>query len=126
VFLRLFKFALVGALVCSLGLHWSLLQSVAWVKMIVVYSQDSSFKEAVVKTFDGKHPCSLCKAVEQGKKSEKKSDKFTPEKKLEFAHAGVSFVFTAPTSFWTLTQLESSADSLQRTPPAPPPRPLHG
>ncbi len=35
-----------------------------WVGMAISYSQDSSsFSEALAKTFDGKHPCKLCKFV---------------------------------------------------------------
>lgn len=40
-------------LALTLGLHWTVLQSAAWVSMLVNYSAESSFTEAVVKTFDG-------------------------------------------------------------------------
>ncbi|HVV70998.1 MAG TPA: hypothetical protein VHI52_05780 [Verrucomicrobiae bacterium] len=30
--------------------------------------------EALSKTFDGKHPCSLCRAIQQGRAQEKKQD----------------------------------------------------
>ncbi len=58
-------------LVLNLGLHWAALQSVAWVSMIVRYSRTATFQEALVQTFDGQHPCSLCEFVADGKKAER-------------------------------------------------------
>ena len=49
-----FRFATVLVLVLSLGLHWALLQSIAWVGMIASYSRVASLAEALSKTFDGK------------------------------------------------------------------------
>jgi len=54
-------------LVCaSLGFHWLALQSAAWATMLVERSASTSFEEAFQSTFDGHHPCRLCKAVSQG------------------------------------------------------------
>ncbi len=61
-------------LVLSLGLHWAVLQTIAWTGMIVKYSRDASFTEAVSKTFDGEHPCKLCLAIEKGRADEKKQE----------------------------------------------------
>lgn len=119
---RLPRLAIVAALACSLGLHWGFLQSVAWVSMVVSYSQDAPLKEAVAKTFDGKHPCALCKAVAAGKKSEKKSEFPVAGKKLEFSYSATVFVFSAPTHYWQAGNLEEKADSLNRAPPIPPPK----
>ena len=63
---RLTRIAIVAALACSIGLHWGFLQSAAWVGMVIHYSQDAPLKEALVKTFDGKHPCALCKEIAKG------------------------------------------------------------
>jgi hypothetical protein len=84
VLYRLTRLAIVVALACSIGLHWGFLQSVAWVGMVVSYSQDAPLREALAKTFDGKHPCPLCKEIAKGKQSEKKS---------ESAPAGTNFEF---------------------------------
>jgi hypothetical protein len=48
------------------GGHWGVLQVVAWSGMLIQYSRDASFSEAWEKTFDGEHPCALCKAVDRG------------------------------------------------------------
>jgi len=126
VFSHLPKLAVVAALACSLGLHWGLFQSVAWVGMVVSYSQDAPLKEALVKTFDGKHPCSLCKEIDRGKQSEKKSESLPTAKKFEFLYSGAAFVFTAPCHGWVTLWPDSSMCSLVRTPPLPPPKQLPG
>jgi hypothetical protein len=68
----LVKIVAVLVLVLSLDLHWALLQTVAWTGMFINYSSDASFKEAVAKTFDGNHPCRLCKAIKKSKSEETK------------------------------------------------------
>ena len=55
-----------------LGLHWGLLQTVAWTGMIISYSREATFKVAIGQTFDGAHPCPLCKAIAKGRAEEKK------------------------------------------------------
>ena len=119
---RLFKLLVVLALVSSLGLHWTLLQSVAWVGMFVSYAQTGTIREALVKTFDGQHPCSLCKDIEQGKKSEKKSDSTIEGKSLDFVDGRQRFVFCPPTAFSLLPCFDDSVPAFSFAPPVPPPR----
>ena len=126
MFSRLPKLALVAALACSLGLHWGFLQSVAWLCMVINYSQDAPLAEAVVKTFDGRHPCSICKHVAQGKRSEKRSE-FPPiGKKFEFSYSTAAFMFAAPSDSWEARCPVVSPISVTRSPPVPPPRQLPG
>jgi hypothetical protein len=61
-------------LVLSLGLHWAFLQTVAWTGMLVSYAQQGTFAEAVSKTFDGEHPCKMCKVVQQGRAAERQQE----------------------------------------------------
>jgi hypothetical protein len=68
------RLLVILALCSAIGLHWCALQSIAWTSMVIEYSKDSPFKEALAKTFDGRHPCSLCQAVQTGKKSEQKNN----------------------------------------------------
>jgi hypothetical protein len=64
---RLLQSLITVALMASIGLHWVLLQSAAWIGMAVAYSVETgSVIEGVSDTFDGKHPCPLCKAVAKG------------------------------------------------------------
>ncbi len=125
MFSRLPKLAIVAALACSVGLHWELLQSVAWVKMVVSYSSAAPLKDALEKTFDGKHPCSLCKEIAKGRQSEKQSVP-TVAKKFEFSYSATLFVFSPPSTYWQIRLPEALASSLARTPPVPPPRKFPG
>ena len=123
---RIAHLFVVAALLAGIGGHWAILQSVAWTTMLADNLRTSGVTEAVSKTFDGDHPCPLCKQIAEGKKSEKKSDALDLKvKKLEFATAQAGFVFTAPTDFQILPLLHSTADSQTATPPVPPPRRLN-
>jgi len=55
------------------GGHWALLQVVAWAQMLHAYSQNGDVVEAVAKTFDGDHPCELCRKVTEGRQREEKA-----------------------------------------------------
>jgi hypothetical protein len=122
VFYRLPRLAIVAALACSIGLHWGFLQSVAWVGMVVSYSQEAPLKEALAKTFDGKHPCCLCKAIVAGKKSEKKSDTPLPLKKFEGLRPAVAAVVFPPASFPRVQAQEAFFETRSHAPLTPPPR----
>jgi hypothetical protein len=122
VFSRLGKTFVAMALATTLGTHWALLQSVAWVGMIVSYSERAPLKEALDQTFDGQHPCCLCKAIAAAKKSEGKNEFTLQTQKLEFPPAEENFVLIAPTQFQLLPQVNFRAQSLIQKPPFPPPR----
>jgi hypothetical protein len=66
-----------------MGGHLALLQTYAWTSMIVEYSGISSVSEAVEKTFDGEHPCELCKVVEKSKHEDKEQQMLKSEIKIE-------------------------------------------
>lgn len=69
---RFGKVLVIFALVATIGAHWALLQTVAWTSMIIRYSCHTSLTEAVDMTFDGKHPCCLCKFIQKNRAAEKK------------------------------------------------------
>lgn len=122
--LRLSKWLVVLTLTLSLGGHWALLQSVAWTTMIAAnLSAHDSLTEAVSKTFDGEHPCPLCKAIKAGKTSEQKSEAVTPAlKKFEFVNQTPPFVFIAPSAFTLVGWRVEFPSSFSTAPPTPPPR----
>lgn len=119
---RLAKTIVVGLMCCSIGLHWGVLQTAAWVGMVVTYSRDGSVAEALVKTFDGKHPCHVCKVVENGKRSEQKQDIQKPVVKLDFPLAAAPPQLFPPTEFDLSSPRDASLRSRCDTPPSPPPR----
>jgi hypothetical protein len=122
VFIRLGKIFVVLAFVTMLGAQWTLLQTVAWTGMLADNLCTHSVKEAVAETFDGKHPCPLCKAIAAGKKSEKKNEFTLQTQKLEFPPAKENFVLIAPSQFQLLPLKNSSAESFSPKPLLQPPR----
>ena len=105
-----------------LGAHWALLQTVAWTTMLADNLCTHSVTEAMAETFDGQHPCCLCKAIAAGKKSEKKAEFNLQTQKLEFPPAVQNFVLIAPSQFHLLPLENSFEKSLAQKPLLQPPR----
>ncbi len=113
---------MVVALVLATGLHWAALQTIAWTTMLANNLCSQSVTEAVSNTFDGEHPCPLCKAIAAAKKSEQKTDFATQIQKLEYPPVAKNFVLIAPAQFQILPLANSFATALPETPLTPPPR----
>lgn len=111
-------------LVMSLGMHWALLQTVAWTGMVISYSQRAPLREAISKTFDGKHPCALCKAIQKGRAEEQKRDsqQFTPSVKLDVAvlWQETDFIFTPGRE--RTPSADTNFSAREEAPPKPRPR----
>jgi hypothetical protein len=116
---------MVAALASSIGLHWMLLQSVAWTTMLAANLRSGSLQAAVQQTFDGKHPCCLCKAIANAKQGEKKNDFPAPVQKLDVILNRSIFVFNHPQLFWELSPRPDFNRARAQKPPVPPPRGLH-
>jgi hypothetical protein len=54
-----------------------LLQVVAWTGMVVDYSSRYGLTEGISRTFDGKHPCSMCETITQTRKDDTSSKSTT-------------------------------------------------
>ncbi len=122
MFARAGKFAVILSLVTMLSAHWLVLQSIAWTSMLAGNLRSAPFREAVVKTFDGKHPCSLCKAIDAGRKSEQKKEFTGQTCKLEFPPAADNSIFIASLHFPTVPQSDAFRAARPLRPPTPPPR----
>ena len=122
MFIRIGKIFLVFALVAMLGAHWALLQTVAWTTMLADNLRSGSLHDAVTRTFDGQHPCCLCKAIAAGKQSEKKAEFSFQLQKLEFPPVKENFILIAQSQFQLLPLENSSAKILPQKPLLPPPR----
>jgi hypothetical protein len=110
-------------LALSIGLHWTVLQTVAWAGMVVTYSKDASLTVALVKTFDGQHPCNLCTEIQKAKKAEKKQDAKPELKKFTLLNDKEDrWIVSSPTEFYLLNWAEASALITHLQPPVPPPR----
>ena len=85
MFRRIAPFAVAFALIVAVSGPWAVLQSVAWVGMVISYSQDATISEAVSMTFDGEHPCKMCKVVKEGRKAEQEQPAvLKTQNKIEF------------------------------------------
>lgn len=123
------RILLVAALMVSIGLHWAVVQSVAWVGMAVSYSlKTGSVVQGLSDTFDGEHACPLCHAVEErAKEPASSNDGTAPTKtvkdlKLHLAVASVpAFVFRARSApEWITVSVTGSTRPV--VPESPPPR----
>ena len=120
--LRNGQYLLIAAMFCALGGHWLVLQTVAWGGMIVDYSRGAGFTVAVEKTFDGQHPCPMCKSIEKTRQSEKKHDAVLMEMKLDVFHEATRALVRPATSGWQQSVVESTPVTRAEPPSVPPPR----
>ena len=54
------------------GGHYGVMQMFAWGKMIVDYSSEKGVVAGISETFDGQHPCELCKSIAKAKSDDTK------------------------------------------------------
>jgi hypothetical protein len=90
--------------------------------MLAENLQSGSWQQAVEHTFDGKHPCCLCKQIAAAKQSEKKTDVQVEVRKLDYSYTNFEFVFYPPPHFYQISAVDDAAASLTRAPSVPPPR----
>src|SRR5580698_7957748 len=96
MFARASRWLVALALCLSMGGHWFCLQSVAWAKMVTVYSQDHPLSQAIAQTFDGDHPCDLCKHIAKARNNEKKQVRETLVAKKDLFCATNQVLLRAP------------------------------
>jgi hypothetical protein len=107
-----------------LGGHWLALQMVAWMGMFAVNSQQGDLAGALEKTFDGKHPCPLCAAVDAGQKKEKEQQQKQLVDTVNKANAVLLVSVELPRrteSALVYPVFSESAEALSCRPPSPPP-----
>lgn len=119
--LRFGQWLLIVALLSATGAQWLALQSIAWGAMLVDYSRDSSLSAAMVKTFDGAHPCGLCQSIEHGKKAERKSAAVVIAK-IDLFHQPSARLIVKAVPISQLVVTSSHAERRVEPPPQPPPR----
>ena len=125
MFVRLGKCFVVVSLAATLGLHWAFLQTIAWTTMMAGNLRAYSLSESLERTFDGKYPCPICRAIAAAKQSQKKSEFTLQTQKLEFPPAKENPVLFAPSNFQLLPMPPSlSTESPMQKPLTPPPRGL--
>jgi len=116
------KLLIVLSLVLTTGLHWAALQTVAWTAMLASHLRCESLTQAVDNTFDGRHPCCLCKAIDAAKKSQKNAEAVSPVLKMEFPPMVQAFILIPPAQSKLIQPQNAFAESFSLQPPVPPPR----
>ena len=77
--------------------------------MVISYAQDRPVTTAVADTFDGQHPCKLCKGIAKGKSAEKKAEFQLESSKVKFANEAAAFVFSMPPMLWEIAPRDENA-----------------
>ena len=116
------RILVILALLASVGGHWALLQSVAWTRMIIERTQEASFAGAVKDTFDGDHPCALCKRIVDGKQKEQQPEKSPPGAKVDLLCERRIMAIAPPSQPIIFPSGPSEGTPRAERPPVPPPR----
>ncbi len=74
---RIIPVLLLAALLVANHVHLPVLQVVAWCGMLVSYSRNNSTTEAIEMTFDGDHPCPMCKTIKKAQAATAENDRLT-------------------------------------------------
>ena len=120
--LRLRNWVVVIGLVLATGGHWVALQSVAWVGMTIKYSRVDGLTTGLQKTFDGNHPCNLCKVVKEGRQAEKQQALVKIEVRLDLFLSPSECTVECPVFADEPTPLLVHGYFRADQPPTPPPR----
>ena len=112
----------VVTLCLAVGLHWLTLQSVAWTAMMFRNVTQVSFCQAVKRTFDGAHPCSLCRIVNKGNASDQKRDAQISSAKIDLVCISrvIRLLPDSVSIRYATSEIEIS--ETEQSPPVPPPR----
>jgi hypothetical protein len=90
--------------------------------MLIQYSKRAPFCQAIVQTFDGHHPCSLCHIVTSGKASEKKADMQSPASKIDIICVEFAIQLVSVSAPIQYVIRDFSISKIAQSPPVPPPR----
>jgi hypothetical protein len=105
-----------------MGGHYLVLQATAWVGMVVNYSKAEGVGAGISKTFDGKHPCSLCLSIAKNKQTEKKQSTQLAAAKIYLIGHAQRWALQPPGYSWDLSTSSFSLFSCGSSPLVPPPR----
>ena len=116
-------FAIALFFFSSLGGYQVAFQGVAWAKMIAQYSRTDAPVQALKKTFDGKHPCSVCKRISKSHSSNM-SPTINPDLKFEKAFVSAAVSVKRMRDCGQLSYSCTSANLIRNdsSPLTPPPR----
>jgi len=109
----------------SVGISAAFLQSAAWLGMSVFYSlKTGSVSKGLEMTFDGEHPCKLCRALSKGEETGRQQpEQDILKKKVQlFVERVVSQVLLPPLRAAFPRSIQTLGSDRSETPPHRPPR----
>jgi hypothetical protein len=111
------------ALLQIIGGHWAVLQTTAWVGMVIQYSQHDGIASGLAQTFDGAHPCSMCRAIKAASNQEqKKAPLLQAELKKDFLAEENRFQIHQTWNELNHSWFDERMQSVVFSPAVPPPR----
>ncbi len=122
----LLRIILIITILDLTGGQWFILQSIAWYHMTVINVQTASLKNALVKTFDGRHPCEMCEGIQKAKRTEKKQEAQQISLKMEFLCEFGDLLLFYPPDFLRCGLMDFTRVVRENAPLVPPPRSLLG
>ncbi len=113
------------------GGPWVALQTFAWARMTVDYTvKTGSVGQGLAQTFDGEHPCELCRRIQAGAEKERHDERQRPAK--EEGLGKIKLAAVLPVAAWrvrfpsevvaAVVPAAFSEGRLLDAPPTPPPR----
>jgi hypothetical protein len=112
---------LAAALLYGSGAHWLLAQGAAWAGMVAARAGRTSVAEALATTFDGRHPCRVCRIVKRGAGADSTPRAGRPAPTVDFAFASIPAVLPAAEAARPFPDASPDFASAPRVPPSPPP-----
>jgi hypothetical protein len=106
-------------------MHWVALQGFAWVNMAIAYSQKSGLATGLDQTFDGNHPCPMCKAIAKITTKEKQKSAslaLSPVKIQVFLAQRTVWIFSSRHVEGIVVSGPFTGPERNEAPPVPPPR----
>lgn len=112
------------------------LQVVAWTGMAITYSRDVGVVTGIKQTFDGEHPCDMCRSIAKTRESEQEKNPqpahTLPSSLLDWAQVSKHFswqdeaalppVLSAEVQQTAWPEVVGLSGRLGVAPPTPPPR----
>ena len=118
------RIVIVFALVLSTGAQWAFLQGVAWTSMLAENLTHGSLAQSLETTFDGEHPCALCKVIAAAKKTDSKNEVAKVKSEIKFPPCPWAALPDVPDPITAFSLAPQFAVALTAPPALPPPRGL--
>ena len=112
----------IPLLAFTLGLHWVMLQSLAWMSMTVSYTGEASVYAAVKKALASETTCVLCRVVDAGKKADQNAPTIIVAHELEGLTPGLYPMVARPDTPCLVDGPLVAFHARPNAPPTPPPQ----